>query len=118
MALQFDLLHSKANDRAVFLYAFDLLELNGEDIRHAPLESRKAKLRRLIGRRKSGIVYNEHVEGDEAPIIFKQACKMGLEGIVSKRRDMPYRSGRVKSWLIIKNPKAPAMLRIEDGTTF
>jgi ATP-dependent DNA ligase len=73
----FDLLHSKANDRAVFLHAFDLLELNGEDIRHAPLESRKAKLRRLIGRRKSGIVYNEHVEGDEAPIIFKQACKMG-----------------------------------------
>jgi ATP-dependent DNA ligase len=43
------------------------------------------------------------------------ACKLGLEGIVSKRRDFPYRSGRTKSWIKVNNPNSPAMLRIEDG---
>jgi bifunctional non-homologous end joining protein LigD len=56
-----------------------------------------------------------HIEGD-GPIIFEHACKMGLEGIVSKRRDLPYRSGRVRSWIKVKNPASPAMLRIvEEG---
>jgi len=55
------------------------------------------------------------MEGDGA-IIFEHACKMGLEGIVSKRRDLPYRSGRVKSWIKVKNPASPVVLRvIEDG---
>jgi bifunctional non-homologous end joining protein LigD len=49
-------------------------------------------------------------------IVFDHACRMGLEGIVSKRRDMPYRSGRAKCWIKIKNPKSPAMLRVQDGT--
>ncbi len=111
----FDRLHSKANDHAVFLYAFDLLEIDGEDLRLSPLESRKARLKTLLRSRKSGIVYNEHMEGD-GRLIFEHACKLGLEGIVSKRRDLPYRSGRVKGWLKIKNPKAPAALRIEEGT--
>jgi bifunctional non-homologous end joining protein LigD len=58
---------------------------------------------------------SEHMERDGA-IIFKHACKLGLEGIVSKRRDLPYRSGRVKSWIKVKNPASPAMLRIvEEG---
>jgi ATP-dependent DNA ligase len=100
---------------AVFLYAFDLLEINGEDLRTSPLEQRKARLRKLLKNRKSGIIYNEHLDGDGA-VIFRHACKMGLEGIVSKRRDMAYRSGRAKSWLKIKNPDSPAMLRVEDGT--
>jgi bifunctional non-homologous end joining protein LigD len=47
---------------------------------------------------------------------FTPACKLGCEGIVSKRRDLPYRSGRAKSWLKIKNPASPAVLRIEEGT--
>jgi bifunctional non-homologous end joining protein LigD len=52
----------------------------------------------------------------DGAIIFKHACKLGLEGIVSKRRDLPYRSGRVKSWIKVKNPASPAMLRIvEEG---
>jgi hypothetical protein len=55
------------------------------------------------------------LEGD-GPIIFRHACKMGLEGIVSKRRDLPYRSGRVRSWIKVKNPTSPAVLRIvEEG---
>jgi ATP-dependent DNA ligase len=53
------------------------------------------------------------MEGDGA-IIFKHACKLGLEGIVSKRRDLRYRSGRVKSWIKVKNPASPAMLRIVE----
>jgi len=55
------------------------------------------------------------LEGD-GPIIFEHACKMGLEGIVSKRRDLPYRSGRVRSWIKVKNPASPAALRlVEEG---
>jgi ATP-dependent DNA ligase len=48
--------------------------------------------------------------------IFAHACKLGMEGIVSKRRDFAYSSGRAKHWIKVKNPKAPAMLRIEEGT--
>jgi ATP-dependent DNA ligase len=63
----------------------------------------------LTGR--TGVRLSEHIEGDGA-IIFKHASKMGLEGIVSKRRDLPYRSGRVRSWINVKNPTSPATLRI------
>jgi ATP-dependent DNA ligase len=49
-------------------------------------------------------------------MMFAQACRMGLEGIVSKRRNFPYRSGRTKSWIKIKNPESPAMLRVINGT--
>jgi bifunctional non-homologous end joining protein LigD len=48
--------------------------------------------------------------------VFEHACKLGLEGIVSKRCDFPYRPGRTKSWIKVKNPKSPAMLRVIDGT--
>ena len=72
------------------------------------------KLERLVGH-SEGIRFSEHIEGDGA-IIFAHACKLGLEGIVSKRRDLPYRSGRSKCWIKIKNPGSPAVLRIQDGT--
>ena len=111
----FDLLHSKANDERVFLYAFDLLELNGEDIRLSPLEERKDRLAKLLRHSATGIVLNQHIDGD-GEMIFKHACLIGCESIVSKQRDRPYRSGRAKSWLKVKNPKSPAVLRIEDGT--
>lgn len=108
-------LHSQGCDELVFLYAFDLLELNGEDYRTEPLQNRKAKLENLLSRCIDGIMFNEHVSSEGA-LIFKHACKLGLKGIVSKRIDMPYRSGRTKSWVKVKNPHSPAMLRIEDGT--
>jgi bifunctional non-homologous end joining protein LigD len=77
-------------------------------------EQRKGKLEKLLARTQ-GVRLSEHMEGQGA-IIFQYACKMGLEGIVSKRRDMTYRSGRVKSWIKVKNPASPAALRIiEDG---
>lgn len=69
----------------------------------------------MLRKSRDGIAFNEHLDSDGAAI-FKHACKLGLEGIVSKRRDMRYRSGRSKSWLKIKSPKSPAMLRVEDGT--
>ena len=111
----FDKLHSRAHDQQVFLYAFDLLELNGEDYRNHPLEKRKAKLEKLLARTRQGMRFSEHLDED-GETIFQHARKMGLEGIVSKRRDFPYRSGRCKSWVKVKNPKSPAVLRIQDGS--
>jgi bifunctional non-homologous end joining protein LigD len=84
-------------------FAFDLLELEGVDWRRHPLIERKARLKQLLGRRKRVLRYVEHMdEGGTA--MFDHACRLGLEGIVSKRRDLPYRSGRCASWLKIKNP--------------
>ena len=103
-------------DHRVILYAFDLLELDGEDLRPLPLEERKATLAKLFRRAPAGIHLVEHIEAGDGPIIFEHACKLGLEGIVSKRRDASYRAGPCKSWLKIKNPKSPAMLRLEDGS--
>ena len=93
---------------------FDLLELNGKDYRQHPLEQRKAKLEKLLARIR-GSRFSEHLEGD-GETIFEQACKLGLEGIVSKRRDFTYRSGRSKCWVKIKNPASPAVLRIQEGS--
>src|SRR5262245_17284010 len=89
----FDLVrHHRHNDRA-FLYAFDLIELNGDDMRRDSLEVRKATLRSMLAKAGLGLRFNEHMEGD-GPTVFAHACKMGLEGIVSKRKDSMYRSGR------------------------
>jgi len=60
-----------------------------------------------------GLRFNEHIEGD-GPTIYAHACKMGLEGIVSKRKDSPYRSGRSPDWLKMKNSAAPATRREEE----
>ena len=88
----FDRLHSGRHDGEVVLYAFDLLELNGLDLRPLPIEERKAKLAALIAPLATGILLSEHIEDDGA-IVFRHACRLGCEGIVSKRRDAPYRSG-------------------------
>jgi bifunctional non-homologous end joining protein LigD len=109
----FERLHSRDYDDQVFLYAFDLLELDGEDWRPRPLEERKAKLQKLLARAPAGIRYSGHLDGDGATI-FAHACKLGLEGIVSKHREHPYRSGPSKAWLKIKNPDALGVLRFKD----
>jgi bifunctional non-homologous end joining protein LigD len=70
----------------VFLYAFDLIELNGNDLRRNPLQVRKAPLASILAKARPGIRFNEHIEGD-GPTVFAHACKMGLEGIVSKRKE-------------------------------
>ena len=106
----FDLiLHERPGDAAV-LVAFDLIELEGNDLRRSSIEYRKRKLAKLVRRPQLGIVINEHYEGD-GEIIFKHACKLGCEGIVSKRIGSLYRSGRSRHWIKVKNPKAPAVKR-------
>jgi bifunctional non-homologous end joining protein LigD len=106
----FDLIrHQRHGDDAV-LIAFDLIELDGEDLRRTPIELRKRILAKLVRRPRAGIVLNEVFEGD-GDILFAHACKLGCEGIVSKRRGSPYRSGRSKHWVKVKNPKAPAVKR-------
>jgi bifunctional non-homologous end joining protein LigD len=111
----FEKLHSRAFDGEAFLYGFDLIELDGEDCRPQPLEARKAKLEKLLAGSPAGICYSEHLDGDGAAI-FALACKLGCEGIVSKHRERPYRSGPSKVWLKIKNPAAPGVLRFADRT--
>ena len=93
------------------LYAFDLIEIDGVDIRRNPIEERKRALAKLLrGARGAGIKFCDHIEGD-AREIFEQACKLGYEGIVSKRAGSPYKSGRSIDWLKIKNPDSAAVAR-------
>jgi bifunctional non-homologous end joining protein LigD len=79
-----------------------VIELNGDDLRRAPLERRKTTLEMILAKAGQGIQFNEHMEGD-GETVFRHACKLGLEGIVSKRKDSPYRSGRSPDWLKMKN---------------
>ena len=67
----------------------------------------------VLARAGHGIWFNDHIE-DDGSTVFKHACKLGLEGIVSKRKDSPYRSGRSPDWLKMKNPNAPAMKREDE----
>jgi bifunctional non-homologous end joining protein LigD len=106
----FDLVRRHRANERIFLYAFDLIELNGDDLRRDPLEGRKITLEMILTRAGSGIRFNEHMEGD-GETVFRHACKLGLEGIVSKLKDSPYRSGRSRDWLKMKNPNAPAVKR-------
>jgi ATP-dependent DNA ligase len=71
--------------RGVQLYAFDILSLDGDDLLNLPL----------------------------GPDLFRQACKFGLEGLVSKRRDRPYRAGRSLDWIKVKNRSHPALQRVK-----
>jgi ATP-dependent DNA ligase len=81
------------------------------------LRARRARprLEKPLAKASAGLQYSEHLEGDGAAI-FTHACKLGFEGIVSKHREHPYRSGPSKAWLKIKNPAAPGVLRFEDRT--
>ena len=106
----FDLIRGYRHDAASVLCAFDLLELDGEDLRRIPIEQRKGGLAKLLSRPHAGIAFNQHYEAD-GPIIYKHACALGCEGIVSKRLGSTYRSGRADCWVKVKNPAAPAVRR-------
>ncbi len=110
----FDALHRRGTVSEAMLYAFDLLELDGEDLRGLPLVDRKKRLARLLGRRGVGMVLSAHT-ADDGATIFQHACKLGLEGIVSKRLSASYRSGPSRDWVKIKNPDSPAMLRAREA---
>ena len=111
----FDMLHSRTNDHLAFACAFDLLMVGGEDLRHLPFAKRKATLRKLLKADRGGIQYVEHAEG-HGDKLFAAVCKLGLEGIVSKKLNAPYRSGPSRNWIKVKNPKAQAATRAIDGT--
>jgi bifunctional non-homologous end joining protein LigD len=107
----FDLIRHRQHDGSVFLWAFDLIELDGDDLRREPLEVRKATLASLLARAAAGARFNEHFEHEGSRLVFAHACKLGLEGIVSKRKGSRYRSGRSPDWMKSKNPDAPAVMR-------
>jgi bifunctional non-homologous end joining protein LigD len=109
----FDLIREHRGHAAAELRAFDFIELDGQDHRRARIEERKRALAGVLGRFQPGIVLNEFFEGDGA-IIFKHACSLGCEGIVSKRLGSPYTSGRSPHWLKVKNPEAPAVRRAAE----
>jgi bifunctional non-homologous end joining protein LigD len=97
-----DLLFGRSECR---FFAFDLLWLDGEDLRELPLMDRKRRLRRLIGRRRSLIHYVDHIETHGCGML-REACRMDLEGIVAKRSNSLYRATEKPSpqWVKIKNP--------------
>jgi bifunctional non-homologous end joining protein LigD len=110
----FNALHFRKHASEVQLYAFDCLALDGEDLRELPLTKRKTNLARLLARRPDGIFVADFERGEIGPDLFRKACEFGLEGIVSKRSDKPYRAGRSKDWVKVKNRKHPAMDRVMD----
>ena len=110
----FDGLYSRIADDEVQLYAFDMMVDDGNDIRHLPLHMRKLNLDRLLRRRIVGIHAAPFEQGEIGPDLFRAACAMRLEGIVSKRRESRYRPGPSRDWVKVKNPNSPAMNRAKD----
>jgi bifunctional non-homologous end joining protein LigD len=98
-----DLLFRK---RQCLFIAFDLLYLNGNDLRTLPLIQRKAMLKRLIRRKRARMFYLDHVESD-GRLLFEEVVKMDLEGIVCKRKDSSYKVTKKPSrhWIKVKNPR-------------
>jgi bifunctional non-homologous end joining protein LigD len=85
----FNALHSRKHDQEVQLYAFDILAMGGDDLRSLPLHLRKANLEQLLARRPDGITVAPFERGEIGPDLFRAACRMGLEGLVSKHRQTP-----------------------------
>jgi bifunctional non-homologous end joining protein LigD len=98
---------------SALLYAFDLLELNGEDLRGEPIEVRKDTLNRLLGSDSAGLLISQPIDAP-ADVAFHHICRLGLEGIVSKKLGSKYESGRSSLWLKTTNPNAPALQRLEQ----
>jgi bifunctional non-homologous end joining protein LigD len=106
----FDDLRRREGARAAILYAFDLIEHDGEDMRNLPFLDRTAALARLLPKTETDILFNEHIAGD-GPVVFAHACRLGAEGIVSKKVDGTYRSGPCRVWIKIRNPASIAVQR-------
>ena len=111
---RFDDLRRREAAHKAILYAFDLIEHDGEDLRDLPFLDRKAALARLLRNTEAGILLNEHVAGD-GPTVFEHACRLGAEGIVSKKVDGTYRSGPCPVWIEVRNPASVAAQRGWNG---
>jgi len=111
----FNALHSCRHNEEVPLCAFDVLAMDGDDLRKLPLSMRKANLARLLARRPDGIFVSDFEQGEIGPDLFRKACEFGFEGLVSKHRDRPYQSGRSKHWIKVKNRRHPPMDRVAES---
>jgi ATP-dependent DNA ligase len=111
----FNALHSGQHNDEVELCAFDVLAVDGDDLRALPLSIRKTNLQRLLARRPDGIFISEFEQGEIGPDLFRKACEFGLEGLVSKHRDRPYQAGKSKHWIKVKNRKHPAFDRVQEA---
>jgi bifunctional non-homologous end joining protein LigD len=111
----FNALHSGKHNGEVQLCAFDVLAIDGDDLRALPLSMRKTNLERLLRGRPDGIFVNPFESGAIGPDLFHAACSMGLEGLVSKRADRPYRDGRSKDWIKVKNRQHQAFDRVKES---
>ena len=100
---RFEELSRREAARTAILYLFDLIEHDGEDMRNRPFLDRKAALARLLRNTEAGVLFNEHIAEDD-PIVFAHACRLGAEGIVSKKVDGTYRSGLSRVWIKVRNP--------------
>ncbi len=107
---RFEQLRRREAARGAVLYAFDLIEHDGEDLRDRPFLDRKGELARLLRGTRTRILFNEHVAGD-GPTVFEHACRLGAEGIVSKKIDGTYRSGPCPVWIKVRNPASIAVQR-------
>ena len=96
---------SQGRTQDLVYFVFDLLYLDGRDLRSLPLSERKALLARLLRGSDKTIRYSDHVEG-QGGAFYDKACRMGLEGIISKQKDAPYRSGRGTAWAKVKCVKS------------
>ncbi|MBR0875311.1 DNA ligase [Bradyrhizobium tropiciagri] len=111
----FNALHSGKHNAEVEMLAFDILVMDGDDLRDLPLSMRKVHLQRLLARRPEGIFASDYEQGEIGPDLFRKACEFGLEGLVSKRSDRPYRSGRSPHWIKVKNRTHLAFNRVKDS---
>jgi bifunctional non-homologous end joining protein LigD len=107
---RFDELRRSEAAHMAMLYAFDLIEHDGRDLRDLPFVDRKAALAMLLRGADTHILFNDHVVGD-GPTVFEHACRLGAEGIVSKRIDGTYRSGPCSVWIKVRNPASIAVQR-------
>ena len=110
----FNGLHSRRHDDQVEFYAFDCLVADGDDLRRLPLSFRKTNLARILARRVDGIHAASFEQGEIGPELFRHACLLGLEGLVSKHRDSTYRAGRSDRWIKVKNRQHAAFSRVME----
>jgi bifunctional non-homologous end joining protein LigD len=105
--------HGPRQKTDALLYAFDLLELDGEDLRRRPIEERKEALATLLRGAPASLQLVEHLAVN-GTVFFELACALGAEGVVSKRIGSRYVSGRTDKWVKTKNPAAPAVRQLEE----
>jgi bifunctional non-homologous end joining protein LigD len=107
---RFEDLSRRESARTAILYAFDLIEHDGEDLRNHLFLERKAALARLLLDSEGGILLNEHI-AEDGPTVFAHARQLGAEGIVSKRIDSTYQCGPCRVWIKVRNPASVAVQR-------